>query len=199
MYTYKEELEGVPFALSDIPIPCKRLHQDAKLPVKSGKLEAGYDICCVVDGDFWSVVDFNGMPDYSPESRLMSPERMKETYNYDVELGDAVCFMYPKASKKFHTGIAVAIPEGRCWKLWDRSGMGANKNIHRLAGIIDCTWRGEILVSLINLSSKIQIIKAGDKIIQAITSLVIPGDPFWVDELDDTYRGNRGFGELGGQ
>lgn len=102
-------------------------------------------------------------------------------------------------SHKFHTGLACAIDFGYCMLLWDRSGMGAVKNIHRLAGVIDCTYRGEWLVALINLGKEAQLIKAGDKIIQGIITKVIPGQSYWADELSNSVRGQAGFGEFSGR
>ena len=75
--------------------------------------------------------------------------------------------------------------------------MGAKKNIHRLAGVIDCTYRGEWMVVLTNLSKDSHIIEAGDKIIQAQLALVIPANPVWTNELPESYRGESGFGSTG--
>lgn len=165
------ELLGVFFYERELKF--KKLHNDAKLPEKAGKLEACYDICCVEDEDF---IDFG-------------VHNNGDTASYYI--------MNPGESKIFHTGLSCEIPDGQAMFLWDRSGMGAKKNIHRLAGVIDCTYRGEILVSLINLSKDVNIINAGDKIIQGHISLVIPGKPVWSDELSESWRGENGFGSTG--
>ena len=157
-------------------LPFKQLHPDAKLPHKAGELEACYDICCVPDDSF-----------LKPECVL--------GVEYDVR--SPFVQLKPGDSHIFHTGIACAIPEGRNMFLWDRSGMGAKKNVHRLAGVIDCTYRGEWLVSLINLSHQPHIIQAGDKIIQGQLALVLPSQPVWVEDLPESYRGEAGFGSTG--
>jgi dUTP pyrophosphatase len=149
-------------------LPFKRLHPDAQLPHKSGDDEACYDFCCVVDDEFNDYV--GGTPFF---------------------------ILKPGHSHTFRTGLACAIPRGRAMYLWDRSGMGAKRKIHRLAGVIDCTYRGEWLVSLVNLGHEERDIHAGDKIVQGQLALVIPGVPGWVKELPDSYRGSHGFGSTG--
>jgi dUTP pyrophosphatase len=74
--------------------------------------------------------------------------------------------------------------------------MGAKHNIHRLAGVIDANYRGEWMVSLINLSKKPYTIFEGDKIIQAIIQRDEQLD-FVLGELDETSRGEQGFGSSG--
>lgn len=102
--------------------------------------------------------------------------------------------MSPNTSYLFNTGIIMEFPEGWGCMLWDRSGMGAKRNIHRLAGVIDQDYRGEIIVSLINLSSEDQIINPGDKIIQAHFVENTNVEFIEVDSLEDTERGSKGFG-----
>jgi len=116
----------------------------------------------------------------------------------DENFTDGIKTLLPLESYCFHTGFACAIDCGYAMLLWDRSGMGAKKNIHRLAGVIDCTYRGEWLVCLTNLNQGIQTVCAGDKIIQGILTRVIPGQAAWYDELTETARGAAGFGEFSG-
>jgi len=160
----------------DCDFPFKRLHPDATLPAKSGKLEACYDFTCVEDENFLASDCVLGL-----EKGVRSPF---------VE-------MKPGASRTFNLGLSAAIPEGRALFYWDRSGMGAKRNIHRLAGVIDCTYRGEWMVCLTNHSRDTQIIEAGDKIIQGHLALVLPSTPTWVDDLPESYRGDAGFGSTG--
>jgi len=162
--------------IADMVLPFKRLHEDARLPFKSGELEACYDMTCVEDDSFRSFDCYMGLD-----------HCVRENFKP----------LKPGQSHIFHTGVACAIPQGRVLFLWDRSGMGAKRNIHRLAGVIDCTYRGEIMVCLTNLSKDVQIIEAGDKIIQGHLALVLPGTPKWVVELPSSYRGEAGFGSTG--
>jgi dUTP pyrophosphatase len=180
--TAKNRLENL--LLNNISLPFKKLHKNAILPAKAGDGEACYDICCVADDEFEEI--------YDSEKCEHSRENSDSGVYYCRQF-----YLNPGKSKIFRTGLSCEIPNGRAIYLWDRSGMGAIKNIHRLAGVIDSTYRGEILVSLINLSEKSHVVKEGDKIIQAQLSLVLPATPVWVDELNTSYRGENGFGSTG--
>ncbi|MBN2207091.1 MAG: dUTP diphosphatase, partial [Candidatus Aminicenantes bacterium] len=63
------------------------------------------------------------------------------------------------------TGIQVEIPRGYAGLVWDKSGISL-KGVHRLAGVIDSCYRGEIQVVLVNLGTEPFPIKAGTKIAQ---------------------------------
>lgn len=95
------------------------------------------------------------------------------------------------------TGISIEIPQGTGLFLWDRSGMSAKSGIHRVAGVIDSSYRGELRVALVNLSLRSYDIKAGDKIIQGILAPIILPKIVQVNELSDTKRGAGGFGSTG--
>jgi dUTP pyrophosphatase len=103
----------------------------------------------------------------------------------------------PGLAHLFRTGIQAAVPPGYCAVLFDRSGMGGKRNIHRLAGVIDQDYRGEWLVSLINLSDGGQDISRGDKIVQALILPVPVVKVVEVSELPGTERGEAGFGSTG--
>ena len=94
------------------------------------------------------------------------------------------------------TGIAVAIPRGYAGLIWDRSSMGV-KGLHRFGGVIDSDYRGEIKVCIHNASQAVYAISEGDKIAQ----LIIQAAPSFflkeVDSLEETERGNKGFGSSG--
>ena len=75
--------------------------------------------------------------------------------------------------------------------------MGAKKLIHRLAGVIDSSYRGEWLICLTNLGDEEQIISPGDKIVQAIIQKEVEIEPKWVEELDETERGEGRFASTG--
>jgi dUTP pyrophosphatase len=127
-----------------------------------------------------------------PDAEIPAKAGMLEA-GIDITTVDCVQ-LAPGESYVFHTGLAAAIEEGYCVVLFDRSGMGAKRNIHRLAGVIDCTYRGEILVCLVNLSDDSQFIQPGDKIIQGLVLPVPEVSILEVDTLDETERGSKGFG-----
>jgi dUTP pyrophosphatase len=94
------------------------------------------------------------------------------------------------------TGIRVAIPAGYVGLIWDKSGISL-KGIHRLAGVIDSGYRGEVKVVLINLSDTSFVIEKGMKIAQMLIQPLAAVKVQETGELDDTTRGEGGFGSTG--
>ncbi|MHB8055297.1 MAG: dUTP diphosphatase [Candidatus Aminicenantales bacterium] len=94
------------------------------------------------------------------------------------------------------TGIQMAIPRGFVGLIWDKSGVSL-KGVHRLAGVVDAGYRGEIQVVLINLGRELYEIKAGMKIAQMLIQPVSSVEIRESDSLDDTSRGEGGFGSTG--
>ena len=94
------------------------------------------------------------------------------------------------------TGIAMAIPEGYVGLIWDKSGM-ANKGWHRVGGVIDASYRGEIKVMIYNLSKNSMYIKSGQKVAQMLIQEVKQCNFTIVEDLNETNRGNKGFGSTG--
>ena len=104
--------------------------------------------------------------------------------------------LQPGETVKVVTGIATAIPSGFVGLVWDRSSMGS-KGIKRMGGVIDAGYRGEILVALLNTTQAPYEIKAGDKIAQMLIQPVESPALVEVSDLDDTSRGEGGFGSTG--
>jgi len=95
------------------------------------------------------------------------------------------------------TGIAMAIPVGYVGLIWDKSGVAFNGGIKTMGGVIDSSYRGEIKIIMTNLSNKDYFIKKGDKIAQMLIQKVESLDIEEVEVLDDTERGEGGFGSTG--
>lgn len=110
---------------------------------------------------------------------------------------DSEVYLYPGERHKFSTGIALELPAGYAMMLWDRSGLSSGEGLHRLAGVIDSIYRGEILVCLVNLGQSPVLIKPGQKIVQGIIQEEIPAKMVVVDKLSETSRGDKGFGSTG--
>ncbi|TSD98847.1 dUTP diphosphatase [Gordonia rubripertincta] len=99
------------------------------------------------------------------------------------------------------TGIAIALPFGTVGLIHPRSGLAARAglSIVNTPGTIDAGYRGEIKVCLINLDPEQPItISRGDRIAQLIVQRVELPEFVEVDELDDTSRGDGGYGSSGG-
>ena len=94
------------------------------------------------------------------------------------------------------TGIKVAVPEGFVGLVWDKSGISL-KGVHRLAGVIDSGYRGEIKVVMINLGTEVFSFSKGMKVAQLLIQPVISVLVEETDNLDDTSRGENGFGSTG--
>lgn len=98
------------------------------------------------------------------------------------------------------TGIAVAIPEGYAGFVQPRSGLAirAGLSLVNTPGLIDSHYRGEIKIIAINLDPTEPIrITRGDKIAQFVIQPVERAALVEVDSLDETARGEGGFGSTG--
>ena len=95
------------------------------------------------------------------------------------------------------TGLALEIPEGYVGLLWDKSSVGIKHGIKTLGGVIDCGFRGELVVGLVNLSKEQKIFEKGDKIAQMIIQRKETAVLAEVEELENSVRGGKGFGSSG--
>ena len=97
------------------------------------------------------------------------------------------------------TGISVAIPENFEIQIRPRSGLAAKNQISVLntPGTIDADYRGELKVILINLSNKTFVVEGGARIAQMVLCPIVKAKFKEVDNLDDTSRGDGGFGSTG--
>ena len=98
------------------------------------------------------------------------------------------------------TGIAIALPENSCAAfLYARSGLGVKHGIclSNGVGVIDSDYRGEICAGLCNVSDKPYTIEPDERVCQMVIAPVLTPDVAEVNELDDTDRGEGGFGSTG--
>ena len=98
------------------------------------------------------------------------------------------------------TGWAVAIPEGMAGLVVPRSGnaLRMGLTVANAPGLIDCGYRGELQVILINLGDSPVAIAAGDRIAQLVVVPVALGQALECDVLPESDgRGNGGFGSSG--
>jgi dUTP pyrophosphatase len=97
------------------------------------------------------------------------------------------------------TGFAVEIPPGFEGQVRPRSGLAFRDGITVInaPGTIDADYRGEIKVLLINLGNESVEIHPSDRIAQLIIAPVVHAEVVEADNLDETARGEGGFGHTG--
>ncbi len=94
------------------------------------------------------------------------------------------------------TGIQVAIPAGFVGLIWDKSGISL-RGVHRLAGVVDAGYRGEVRVVMVNLGREPFAVAKGMKIAQMLVQPIAGVTVVESGSLDDTSRGEGGFGSTG--
>ena len=107
--------------------------------------------------------------------------------------------LQPLQREMVPTGLFIELPEGYEAQVRPRSGLANKKGITCLnsPGTVDSDYRGEIKVILINLSNEAQVIEHGDRIAQMIISKVEKAKWQLVHQLNETERGEGGFGHTG--
>ena len=97
------------------------------------------------------------------------------------------------------TGIAMALPANHEGQVRPRSGLAVKFGLTVLnaPGTIDADYRGEIMVPLINLGGEEFVVEHGLRIAQLVVAPFHQADFHVVDDLDDTARGDGGFGSTG--
>lgn len=97
------------------------------------------------------------------------------------------------------TGLYIALPEGTEAQVRPRSGLAAKHGISVLnsPGTIDADYRGEVKVILVNLSNEPFVVNPGERIAQMVVARYENVEWDEVDVLDETDRGEGGFGSTG--
>jgi dUTP pyrophosphatase len=105
----------------------------------------------------------------------------------------------PLERKLFKTGFSIALPEGYECQLRPRSGLALRHGITlpNTPATVDCDYRGELMVALVNLSTETFQVIRGMRIAQMIVAPVVRVAFRPVDELPSTSRGTGGFGSSG--
>jgi dUTP pyrophosphatase len=105
----------------------------------------------------------------------------------------------PLERRLIPTGLRIALPQGYQCEVRPRSGLALKKGITLLntPGTVDADYRGEIGVILINLSNEPFVVNPGERIAQLVitTYTRVAWQP--VEVLDETERGDGGFGHTG--
>lgn len=136
--------------------------------------------------------------------RRLDPSVAAPAYAHPGDAGLDLCSaeeltLEPGERSMVSTGFAMALPEGYAAFVQPRSGLAARSGISivNTPGLIDCHYRGEVKVILVNLGSEPFQVKRGDRIAQMVIQKVEAVRVEVTEELDETARGEGGFGSTG--
>lgn len=128
---------------------------------------------------------------------LLPVYQTKESAGCDLINQGEAKLLLPLDRAFIHTGVHIQLPEGYEAQVRGRSGLNKKHGIVVPVGTIDSDYRGEIGVVVYNLSREQYTIQPGERVAQLVISPVIQADWEQVDSLDETERGDGGFGSTG--
>lgn len=100
--------------------------------------------------------------------------------------------LQPQERKLVSTGVAMQTPTGTFTKIEPRSKLANKYGIQILGGVVDSSYRGEVMVIMFNSGDKPLAISVGDAIAQLVTRNIIIETPVVVAELTSSERGEKG-------
>lgn len=105
----------------------------------------------------------------------------------------------PHETEKISTGLAFELPKGTFLGIFPRSGLATKQGLRpaNCVGVIDSDYRGPVIVALHNDTNEIKEIENGERIAQAILLPYLSMNFEEVEELNETERGDSGFGSTG--
>lgn len=112
---------------------------------------------------------------------------------------DAPVLLKPLDRKLIPTGLHIALPEGYEAQIRPRSGLAIKNGITIIntPGTIDPDYTGDVGVILVNISNEDFVVQPGDRIAQMVINKFEQAKFEVVEELDETKRGEGGFGHTG--
>lgn len=112
---------------------------------------------------------------------------------------DAPVLIKPLDRKLIPTGLHISLPEGYEAQIRPRSGLAIKKGITVIntPGTIDPDYIGDVGVILVNLSNEDFVVQPGDRIAQMVINKFEQAEFEVVEELDETERGEGGYGHTG--
>ena len=107
--------------------------------------------------------------------------------------------IYPHTSEFIDLGVQIELPENTVGYIFARSGLGTKFGIRprNCVGVIDQKYRGNLRIMVENASEEMYVIFKGDRIAQLVIQPVYTPEFEVVDKLDETDRGEGGFGSSG--
>jgi dUTP pyrophosphatase len=134
---------------------------------------------------------------------VVEPGVKPPRYAHDWDAGFDLCVkedvdVTPDATAFVGSGLRMAIPEGFYGKVVMRSGFSTKNNVVLAngEGIIDSTYRGEVMLPLISMAGNVHI-PAGTRVAQMVIERIPKVHIEYVESLDSTERGEGGFGSTG--
>lgn len=121
-------------------------------------------------------------------------------YDLYAHLGEHEEIMIePHTTVKIGTGVSLALPEGTFGAVFARSGLATKQDLApaNKVGVCDSDYRGEYIVALHNHGNETRYVANGDRIAQLVIMPYISAEFIEVDSLDETDRGDGGFGSTG--
>ena len=105
----------------------------------------------------------------------------------------------PLERRLIPTGLFIALPVGYEAQIRPRSGLALKKGItvFNSPGTVDADYRGEVGVILINMSNEPFVVEKGERIAQMVIARHEQAELVYVDTLDETERGDGGYGHTG--
>jgi len=105
----------------------------------------------------------------------------------------------PGETRMVGSGFAIALEQGYAAFIYARSGLGIKHGMipANCVGVIDSDYRGEVIVGLKNTSADAFTVNDGDRIAQMVIARCELPEPILMEALDDTLRGDGGFGSSG--
>ena len=130
------------------------------------------------------------------------PERgSKFAAGYDLSayLPSGKISLYPGETVKIPTGLAIKIPDGYFGGVFARSGLSTKQGLRpaTAVSVIDSDYIGEIFIPIHNDSNEIRVIEHDQRICQLVILPYLNAEFEEVDKLEDTERGDNGFGSSG--
>ena len=124
----------------------------------------------------------------------------EQAAGYDLYAAiDGPIIIAPHTTTKIGTGLSFELPDNTFGAIFARSGLATKKGLApaNMVGVCDSDYRGQYIVPLHNYSNEPQTIEPGERIAQLILMPYIPMVFEEVEELNDTERGDGGFGSTG--
>lgn len=154
-------------------INVKKLYEDAKLPTRGSEKAAGYDL-------YAHITEFVGCEQTLPfeEPKIKIPAH---------------------STAKIGTGLSMAVPDGYFGAVFARSGLATKQSLRpaNCVGVCDSDYRGEYIVALHNDSDEDRYVENGERIAQLVIMPFLSIEFNETDTLDETDRGEGGFGSTG--